>query len=365
MILPRLIAPFLMGLLVLSAGTAQDRGRRSPRPTPRVDVERRSVVIGSGDSYLGVNLEEVDAAAVTKLSLPGEFGARIAQVADSSPAAQAGLTVNDVVVGWNGERVEGVRQLQRLIRETPAGRTVALDVIRGGSTMKISARVEERRESLAGIFGGPGGDVKLDSAFTARMHILGGRLDSLSGILSDSATWRRYLLEVPGDLNMNVLVNRRGRLGVELQGLTPQLARYFGVASGKGALISAVRDSSAAERAGLRAGDVIIAVGGKTVESTGDASRLLRERDAGPVEVTIVRDGHEQTIQAQLEKKAPEPEGLFRSMPHGFPFGRFNVPNDGSFQFFDFQDIPDAPGAQDAPEPLEPPELPFGDTEFS
>ena len=83
---------------------------------------------GDGGGYLGVYLEDVDDEAARRLGLPEEEGALVEDVVDDSPAADAGLQKDDVIVGYNGETVESVAELSRLVRETPAGRTVTLDV---------------------------------------------------------------------------------------------------------------------------------------------------------------------------------------------------------------------------------------------
>lgn len=94
------------------------------------------------------------------------------------------------------------------------------------------------------------------------------------------------------------------RLGVSLKGITPQLAEYFGLSRPAGALVSRVEDDSPAAKAGLKAGDVIISVGGERVEDQYDAMRTLRRKPAGPLEIVVVRDKREMTLTAQLEKGA-------------------------------------------------------------
>jgi membrane-associated protease RseP (regulator of RpoE activity) len=102
-----------------------------------------------------------------------------------------------------------------------------------------------------------------------------------------------------------------GRLGVRLQGLTPQLAEFFGLSRPAGALISRVEADSPASKAGLMAGDVIISIGGERVEDPYDASRTIRRKPAGAVEIVVVRDKQEKTFTAQLEKS----DGAWVIMP--------------------------------------------------
>jgi hypothetical protein len=94
----------------------------------------------------------------------------------------------------------------------------------------------------------------------------------------------------------------RGRVGVRLQGLSDQLGEYFGVQGGKGALVTSVRDESPAAKAGLQAGDVIVALGGESVGDLGDVVGSVRGAEAGPMEVEVMRDGQRRTLTVVLEE---------------------------------------------------------------
>src|SRR5712692_9202699 len=98
-----------------------------------------------GGSYLGVNLAEIDGDRARELKLKETYGAEITRVAEGSPAEQAGLKFSDVVLEYNGQRVEGMEQLGRLVRETPAGRQARLLISRNGATQTIAATVESHK----------------------------------------------------------------------------------------------------------------------------------------------------------------------------------------------------------------------------
>jgi serine protease Do len=91
-------------------------------------------------------------------------------------------------------------------------------------------------------------------------------------------------------------------MGVTLQNLTPQLAEYFGLKDRSGALITSVRDDSPASRAGLKAGDIILAIDGEKVEDPGDAMRIMRKKEEGPVDIRLLRDRREMNLTVTLEK---------------------------------------------------------------
>ena len=104
-------------------------------------------VTGEG-SYLGVYLEEVTPDRMKELGLAEERGAIVMKVVEGSPAAKAGLKENDVVVSFNGQRVDSMIALRRLLSETPADRNVQIEVIRGGNRQTVAATLSKKISEL-------------------------------------------------------------------------------------------------------------------------------------------------------------------------------------------------------------------------
>jgi C-terminal processing protease CtpA/Prc len=88
-----------------------------------------------------------------------------------------------------------------------------------------------------------------------------------------------------------------------VENLTPQLGEFFGVKSGQGVLVRSVEKGSRAERAGFRAGDVIVKVDGEGVRDSGDFGHALRGRTKDAVSVNIVRDKKGQTLTLTLPER--------------------------------------------------------------
>ena len=111
--------------------------------------------------------------------------------------------------------------------------------------------------------------------------------------------------EIP-DANM-LFYRPSGSLGVSGDELTRQLADYFGVKQGKGVLVREVVVGSAAEKGGLKAGDVIVKVNDTEVGSVPALRRALPKASEGKqkVTLTIVRDRREQTVIVELEHPTP------------------------------------------------------------
>jgi serine protease Do len=95
----------------------------------------------------------------------------------------------------------------------------------------------------------------------------------------------------------------RGRLGVNVQELTPDLAAYFGVKDGL--LVNSVRADTPAARAGIKAGDVIGTVNGKAVTTPDELIKELADKE-GEVALGVTRDKKPLPLKATLEpRKAP------------------------------------------------------------
>ena len=180
----------------------------------------------------------------------------------------AGFAAGDVVIGFDGERVRGVRQLTRLVRETPMGRSVSATVLRDGSRVELQVTSEA---------GGPPTPYMPD------------RLPS-QGL--EGRAGRNFTSDIPG-------LPGRPRLGATVQTLSSQLADYFGVA--EGLLIRNVDEGSVEADAGVMAGDVITSLDGRTVASSSSLRRRLSGVDAGEdVSIGVTRAGRELALTATL-----------------------------------------------------------------
>jgi S1-C subfamily serine protease len=253
---------------------------------------------------LGVVVRDLDEAGL-KSAAGATSGVRIDDVDQDGPAAKAGLKEGDIVVDLDGERIRSARQFSRLIQETPDGRSVSLGVVRAGKRQSISVTPEARSFAF-------GFDANmLDHDMARDLRDLGPRLraeieprlrEIEPRLREIEPRLREFHFNGPMDFDFDMLprmTSPRGRLGVQLNELTPQLAEYFGAKDG-GVLVSSITKDSAAEKAGLKAGDVITSVNGGRVRHTDDLVDELRDAKEGEISIGIVRDKKESTLKATL-----------------------------------------------------------------
>src|SRR2546426_8434454 len=98
---------------------------------------------GTG-SYLGVDISDVTSERLAALKLKDERGVEVTMVDQDAPAGKAGLKEHDVILEYNGAKVESDEQLRRMIRETPPGRKVTLGISRDGTPMTINVELGDR-----------------------------------------------------------------------------------------------------------------------------------------------------------------------------------------------------------------------------
>jgi hypothetical protein len=108
-------------------------------------------------------------------------------------------------------------------------------------------------------------------------------------------------IDIPS-MNM-VVVTSSARSGLMVENITPQLGEFFGVKNGTGVLVRSVEKGSRAEKAGFRAGDVIVKVGDQLVHDTSDFAHGVRSRNADSVSILVMRDRKEQTFTLSLPER--------------------------------------------------------------
>ena len=271
--LHRLVLSIALASLVASAQpTARSTGENAESWNFAVDSDEG----GARSSYMGVDIADITPERVSALKLKEEHGAEITMVDEDAPAGKAGLKEHDVILSVNGMTIESAAQLRRIIKETPPGRVVTLGLSRDGQPLTIKLQLAERGKSSDWK---PG-----EREFSFHMP----ELPSLPDF----------------DLPVTVVIAHSSmRSGLMVENITPQLGDFFGVKDGKGALVRSVEKGSHGEKAGFRAGDVIVKVNGQPVRDASDFTHALRTSSSTTASVTVIRDKHEQNLTLTLPPK--------------------------------------------------------------
>jgi S1-C subfamily serine protease len=247
---------------------------------PEIAGDDLNILIGDdGSSWLGVETHEVTADKAKELKLSAERGVVLGKIVPDSPAAKGGLKENDVVTEINGQRVEGAAQFRRMIHEIPAGRSIQLTVWRDGRTQTVSATLgksEERRHAI--------------KMATPRPGTFAFRIPEIPDI--PSMEW-----------NGNMLFGGGPRLGIDAEDLSGQLGAFFGAPDGEGILVREVNSGSPAEKAGVKAGDVITSLNGERIRTIGELREKLsakRDEKDRTVKLGVLRNKSEVSLTVEL-----------------------------------------------------------------
>lgn len=258
-------------------------------------------------SFLGVHIDDVDSETAKDLSLKEEYGAHIEKVIEDTAADKAGLKKDDVIVQWNDKRVESAAQLRRLVKETPVGREVHLGLIREGKDLTVEVTMGEfSGQDYSMKFLDPLKNLKFEESWKDYMKYVPKKLDEYFWHDEDGdIIIKGHKMDDLGKmLKKDIFIFQgKGRVGIMLQSLTPQLAEYFGLKDEGGALITSVREDSPGEKAGLKAGDVITSIDGEEIENPHDVVEIVQEKEEGSLNVVVMRDRKEKSFNVYLEKE--------------------------------------------------------------
>jgi serine protease Do len=197
---------------------------------------------------LGVQIQALSRDAAQALGLPEARGALVARVEPGSPAERAGILRQDVIRSINGQAIDESSDLPPIIGAMAPGTRVTMELIRDGKSRTVTATLNSLDERVAGAD------------------------DDGQGIPRPAAAAQANPLGIVGE---DLDVQQRSRLGLQ---------------AGEGVLVARV-EGMAAREAGLRPGDVVLAVGRNDVGSAGELNAQLRGLKAGQAVMLLVRRG--------------------------------------------------------------------------
>lgn len=247
-----------------------------PARAPRAEV----ATVSTRRAYMGVDVADISPERSAALKLKEGGGVEITMVDQDAPAGKAGLKEHDVILSFNGKRVTGSDQLRQMIRDTAPNTSVPVAISRDGQPMTVNVKLADRR----------------------RVYVYKGQ-----GVVMPNVVIPKIAVHIPDiEIPSFTMLQYSRRNGLMVEGLTPQLAAYFGVRNGEGVLVRSVEPGTPAEAAGFHAGDVIVRVDKEAVADAGEWNRLMREHAAGTVPVTVMREKREQTLSLAVPARRSE-----------------------------------------------------------
>ena len=192
--------------------------------------------------YMGVWLQDITDELAEALDLKSTNGAIVSDITDNGPAARAGIQRGDVIVKYNGKQIEDGTQLKNLVAQTDPGTSVDVAVIRDGETKELIIKLGERQEEEKKV----------------------------SEPRESKATSSQ-------------------KLGLDVQTLTPNIARQLGYENDSGVIVTSVISGGPASEAGLQRGDLIKEIDRKDIETESDFEAAIRNLKSGDVVALVVR----------------------------------------------------------------------------
>jgi serine protease Do len=282
-------AKYAIGLLVALILTTGLVLAQKPAPAPEPPEppdENFSFSLFTDGGYLGVYAENINRENMARYHMSSPRGVGITRVVPGSPAEKAGLKKDDVILRLDGENITSVRKLNRLVSEIAPDQSVKVSVSRGGAEQEVTATIAKRDNSTMA-----------QDYFQLQPRVWKWESNprEFKNFKWDFPMGERFF-EFDKDGDFTLMLNNSRRIGVSTMQLTKQLADYFGIADGKGVLVTSVTEDSPAAKAGVKAGDVITAIDGEAVDSPGDLARAINSKKEGDVTLTVIRNRSQQTF---------------------------------------------------------------------
>lgn len=214
-------------------------------------------------AWLGVVTQSVDYDLAEAFDLEVKYGVIVNELIEDSPAEEVGLKIDDIIVAIDSEEITDYDDLVDLLDEREVGDKVTISLIRDGEKLEVVVELAKR----------------------PRGRLIWDRGSNYSFEFGNSSR------------------SSHAYIGVHVTDLSSQLGEFFGVDKGRGALVREVEEDSPAEEAGLKAGDVIIAIDSDKMRDAGDVAEYIFDTEPGDkVSITVVRDKAEVTLEVEVDE---------------------------------------------------------------
>jgi serine protease Do len=200
--------------------------------------------------WLGVSIQEVTPALAKSFDLKEKQGALVAQVVSGGPAEKAGIEQGDIILGFDGKGIAESKDLPRIVASTPVGKTVIVKLLRNGKAADRQVKVGEMEEKA--------------------------------------------------EMSRNPSSHKT--LGIEVQNLTPEIAKELGVKKEAGIVVTQLEPGSPAAEAGIQTGDVIKEVNRKPVRNVEDFVQKVEKATEKDSVLLLIQRGQNSLFAAVTPK---------------------------------------------------------------
>jgi serine protease Do len=258
-----------------------------------------AISVASG--YLGVDIRDVDPESAQRLKLKEVTGAEITALDRDAPACKAGLRRGDVIQSINGQTIANSDMLRRVMRDMPVGKPVTVAFFRSGKPMTVHLQLADR-------------EVLAQQAWARHFHV--DRDDTpfaSSGFFSPRSFWSGGAPDPSPEEKLLYV-------GAQVDPLTEQLAKFFGVKAGCGLLVKSVADGSPAAVAGLQAGDIILRANDAPLAGPAEWIEVLRNHAGHPVALSVMRNHRTRNLSITVDAPPSKTSSMLqeeREMPEG------------------------------------------------
>jgi membrane-associated protease RseP (regulator of RpoE activity) len=294
--------------LILTASAAAISAQAVPAPK----ADGKGVMVFSRDdgSYLGIQGVGITSENLAQYGLKEARGVGIEKVMENSPAEKAGLQKGDVIIRFDDEEVKSSMKLTRMIGEVSPDQKAKLTVLRGGEEREITVTMGKRQPF---VFERGQALSFPDMPNMPNMQNMPAMPDQEFKLDDDMFKGQSFQFPKNGNFVWNF--NGGRRIGISSEPLTKQLGDFFGIADGKGLLVTEVRADSPAAKAGLKAGDIVVEANGKPIAEATDLVQQINAKKEGDMEITFIRDKNRQTIKVTPEDTKDGDVTFFEGQP--------------------------------------------------
>jgi len=216
-----------------------------------------------GKGYLGVNIEKLSGDDREEFGV--KFGVLVTRVIEGEAAAKYGIKKYDVIQYMGDTKTRRPDDVTEVLSSKAPNSKVKIQLVRDGNRKSISVVL--------------GKSDRKGFSFYFDNNKLRGKLKMLK----------------------EFKMGKIGYLGVEMRSMDDDFAKYFGVKKDGGALVTSVIKDSAAKKAGMISGDVILKIDAKTVKCPKDVSEIIREKNKGDkIRIKFLRHKKIKNVTARL-----------------------------------------------------------------